>query len=261
MLKALRESKTHSQWTAPDVAYEEATQQFIDVLLSDSKDNSFLDDFMLFHRKVAFFGLFNSLAQVGLKLTVPGVPDVYQGSELWDYRLVDPDNRQPVDYRRRREMLAELRQKLSGHGQDVTGLVKGLLRNHQTGQIKLYIIWRILQARRRHRDLFQQGAYNPVEVAGTKKEHVCAFARNLRDDSVITVAARLVSTLTQGAQRGALDPEVWQDTRLVFAEALAPGNYRDVLTEQVMRLGPGEDATAIRNLLGLLPIAVLERVE
>jgi (1->4)-alpha-D-glucan 1-alpha-D-glucosylmutase len=164
--KAIRESKTHTHWTEPNLPYEAAAERFIHALLFDSKDNSFLHDFMLFQRKVAFFGLFNSLAQVALKLTAPGVPDVYQGTELWDYNMVDPDNRRPVDYERRRMMLAEMRRKVSEEGVEISGFIRGLLQNHQNGQIKMYLVWRILQMRRRQRSLFERGAYLPIEVVG-----------------------------------------------------------------------------------------------
>jgi (1->4)-alpha-D-glucan 1-alpha-D-glucosylmutase len=258
--KAIRESKTHTHWTEPNVPYEAATEQFIHALLSDSKDNSFLHDFMLFQRKVAFFGLFNSLTQVALKLTAPGVPDLYQGTELWDYNMVDPDNRRPVDYQRRRMMLAEMRRKLGEEGVEPAILIKGLLQNHQNGQIKMYLVWKILQMRRRNRSLFERGAYLPIEVVGAKREHLCAFARRSADGSVVTLAARLVSTLSQGAQRGALDPDIWQDTTLVLPGEKPETKYRDVLTEQVIASRPNDSCLAVRDILGLLPVAVLERI-
>src|SRR5260370_15955996 len=130
------------------------SKHFVEQLLTNLTSNPFLDDFMLFHRKVAFFGLFNSLAQIVLKMTAPGVPDIYQGTELWDYSLVDPDNRRPVDYQARRRLLADLRGQLERDPLDVTAFLRGLLQNYQTGQIKLYLIWRILEFRRVHRPLF-----------------------------------------------------------------------------------------------------------
>jgi (1->4)-alpha-D-glucan 1-alpha-D-glucosylmutase len=261
MRKAIRESKTHSHWTEPNLPYEAATEGFIHALLSDSKDNSFLHDFMLFQRKVAFFGLFNSLAQVALKLTAPGVPDVYQGTELWDYNMVDPDNRRPVDYEKRRRMLADMRRKVNEEGVEISGFIRGLLQNHQNGQIKMYLVWRILQMRRRQRSLFERGAYLPIEVVGAKREHLCAFERRSADGSIVTLAARLVSTLSQGAQRGALDPDIWQDTTLILPDERAGAKYREVLTQQMIVVRPNDSGLAVRHILSLLPVAVLERVE
>jgi len=261
MRKAIRESKTHSHWTEPNLPYEAATEGFIHALLSDSKDNSFLHDFMLFQRKVAFFGLFNSLAQVALKLTAPGVPDVYQGTELWDYNMVDPDNRRPVDYEKRRRMLADMRRKVSEEGVEISGFIRGLLQNHQNGQIKMYLVWRILQMRRRQRSLFERGAYLPIEVVGAKREHLCAFERRSADGSIVTLAARLVSTLSQGAQRGALDPDIRQDTTLILPDERAGAKYREVLTQQMIVVRPNDSGLAVRHILSLLPVAVLERVE
>jgi len=258
--KAVRESKTHTHWTEPNVPYEAATERFIQALLSNSKDNSFLHDFMLFQRKVAFFGLFNSMAQIALKLTAPGVPDIYQGTELWDYNMVDPDNRRPVDYQRRRMMLAEMRRKLEQEGIEPAILIKSLLQNHQNGQIKMYLIWKILRMRRRNRSLFETAAYLPIEVVGAKRGHLCAFARRSTDGSVVTLAARLVSTLSQGAQRAALDPDVWQDTTLVLPWEKPETKYREVLTEQIIATRPNDSRLAVRDILSLLPVAVLERI-
>jgi (1->4)-alpha-D-glucan 1-alpha-D-glucosylmutase len=260
MLKAVREAKAQTQWTEPNRPYEEAVERFIDALLCDSESNSFLDDFMLFQRKVAFFGLFNSLAQVVLKLTAPGVPDFYQGSELWDYNLVDPDNRRPVNYQARRKLLEEMLQKLSQEGVDLAGFLTGLLQNHQNGQIKMYLIWRILRLRAQRKALLEKGGYEPIPAVGAKKDHVCAFVRSSGNESVITVAARLVLTLAQGAQRGALDPAVWQDTTLLLAGRESEEKYRDVLTERVITVRASHDGLAVRDVLGLLPVAVLERV-
>ena len=261
MLKAVREAKSETQWTEPDRSYEEALKRFIGDLLCDSESNSFLDDFMLFQRKVAFFGLFNSLAQIVLKLTAPGVPDIYQGTELWDYHLVDPDNRRPVNYRARRKLLQEMRQKLSQDSVDLVVFLTGLLQNHQNGQIKMYLIWRILRLRAQRKVLFEKGGYAPLLAVGAKKDHICAFMRSSGNESVITVAARLVLTLAQGAHRGALDPAIWQDTALPVASGEAQEQYHDILTQRMITVRPNGGGLAVRDVLGLLPVAVLERVK
>ena len=258
MLKATREAKAHTSWSDPESGYEEATRLFVDRLLTHS--DPFLDDFMLFYRKVTLFGLFNSLSQLVLKMTSPGVPDFYQGTELWDHNLVDPDNRRPVDYRARQRLLSELRERFPGESQDMTGLLRGLLRNYQSGQIKLYLIWKTLELRRRQHLLFKQGDYLPIYASGAKQDYVCAFARSGPGGAVITVATRLAVGLTNGAERAALEPEVWQDTLLPIPEAARAQRYRDVLTQRMIHLG-NRNELPVRDVLDLLPVAVLERLE
>jgi (1->4)-alpha-D-glucan 1-alpha-D-glucosylmutase len=260
MLKALREAKAHTSWTEPNEAYEEATQQFVHAILSHEHADLFLNDFMLFQRKVAFFGLFNSLAQVILKMTVPGVPDFYQGTELWDYNLVDPDNRRSVDYRLRKTLLADLRRKFTNETPDAAQLIKDLLKNYQTGQIKQYVIWRMLEYRRRHRDLFESGGYDPIRARGSKPDHICAFVRSRGEESVVVIAARLVLGLTQGAQRGALESDVWQTTSLNIPGSKQGERYRNVLTGQVIELRGEPAIIPVPELLGLLPAAVLKQI-
>jgi (1->4)-alpha-D-glucan 1-alpha-D-glucosylmutase len=258
MLKALREAKNHTSWTNPNEAYEQATQKFVEEILSHSKTNPFLDDFMLFQRKVAFFGLFNSLAQTVLKMTCPGVPDFYRGTELWDYNLVDPDNRRPVDFALRKALLTDLRDRASDPSCDSVALVKLLFKNHQNGHIKLYLIWRTLELRGQRSQLFKAGSYVPLYASGSKQEHLCAFARSHLEESVITVAARLVVGLTKGSQRAALDSDVWLETTLPVAGGKAGDQYRNIFTQQVITLRP--DGLPIPEVLGVLPVAVLEKV-
>jgi (1->4)-alpha-D-glucan 1-alpha-D-glucosylmutase len=260
MLKAIREAKTHTSWSVPNAPYEEATRRFVESVLTPGTENPFLDDFMLFQRKIAFFGLFNSLAQVVLKMTAPGVPDFYQGSELWDYSLVDPDNRRPVDYETRKRLLSELREQLPGQPKEMPGFLRGLLRNFQNGKIKLYLIWRTLEFRRSNRGLFEQGTYEPMFAVGSKKDHVCAFARATSEGEAITVAARLVVGLSGGAERAAVEPEVWQDTFLPIPNAKPGQRYRNVLTQQVLTVPDDVKGLSMREVLELLPVVVLERI-
>ena len=260
MLKAIREAKRHTSWTEPHTEYEKATEQFVNRVLSHERDNVFLDDFMLFQRKVAFFGLFNSLAQVLLKMTVPGVPDFYQGTELWDYSLVDPDNRRPVDYSIRKRQLEDLQQKFQEQTADAAPLIRNLLQNYQSGQIKQFIIWKLLGFRAQHRTLFEAGKYIPLHASGAKRDHVCAFGRTQGTEAIIVVAARLVVGLTRGAQRGALESDVWQGTSIAIPETRPGTAYRNIFTGQVVTVEKESCAVAIAELLGLLPVAVLELI-
>ena len=123
------------------------------------------------------WGLYTALSQTLLKLTSPGVPDIYQGQELWDFSLVDPDNRRPVDFARRREMLAKLRESLAADDGSLLTLARRLVENPRDSQFKLFVTWRILQLQRQYTDLFQKGKYIPLEVQGSRAMHICAFAR------------------------------------------------------------------------------------
>src|SRR5262249_53437133 len=151
--------------------------------------------------RIAHFGWFNSLSQVLFKATSPGVPDFYQGTELWDLSLVDPDNRRPVDYAGRHALLFGLKQAAEKVGEDLRPLTRELLGNLSDGRIKLFLIWRLLTFRRDNPRIFAEGAYLPLDATGTKKDHVCAFRREVDTDAVIAVAPRLLVGLMVGKER------------------------------------------------------------
>jgi (1->4)-alpha-D-glucan 1-alpha-D-glucosylmutase len=191
MLKGLREAKEHTSWLKPDKNYEKAALNFIDRILADPESNKFLKSFLPFQKKIAFYGIFNSLSQTIIKLTSPGVPDLYQGSELWDLNLVDPDNRRPVDYAKRKALLSEIKDKDPGE----------FLSSMEDGRIKLYVINMALRAR-------ESGDYVPLAVTGKFKDNIIAFARGRR----ITVAPRF---LTRVVKEGELPiGKVWADTSI-----------------------------------------------
>jgi (1->4)-alpha-D-glucan 1-alpha-D-glucosylmutase len=259
MQKATKEAKVHTSWVNPNEEYDEAVQQFVARILSDP-DDPFLKDLQAFQRKIAFFGSCNSLAQVLLKLTCPGVPDFYQGSELWDLSLVDPDNRRLVDYRRRRELLNDLQGRIDEAGGDLRPLVAELLANVPDGRVKLYLIYQALHFRRVHEQLFAQGAYLPLEAAGAKRDHVCAFARSAGDEAVLVAVPRLVARLVGGAEQPPMGPEVWGTTRLLLPPALAARSYRNLFTGEVLA-ADNQDGTSSLSLaaaLGCFPVALLE---
>jgi (1->4)-alpha-D-glucan 1-alpha-D-glucosylmutase len=251
MQKATREAKTDTSWAEPNAAYETATVTFIEKILSESASPEFLREFKAFQRKVAFFGQFNSLSQILLKITSPGVPDIYQGTELWDLSLVDPDNRRPVNYELRRQRLEELRKRWEQGGKPAKELLADLLEEKRIGMMKLFVIWRALNFRRAHRELFNRGAYIPLSVSGEKQQHVCAFARRLGDKEVVIAAPRLVWTLTKGAERPPVG-ELWQDT---VVEATA-ADYHNVFTGEIIRAAGG--GLALRDVFASFPVAVLQ---
>jgi (1->4)-alpha-D-glucan 1-alpha-D-glucosylmutase len=261
MLKAVREAKHHSSWLNPDEEYEGALLGFVHALLDDTRRNAFLAAFLPFQRKVSRFGLYNSLSQTLLKLTSPGVPDLYQGTELWDFSLVDPDNRRPVDYAHRRDLLSGLVEWAdSGAGLDKR--VRALLDSAEDGRPKLYLIWRALSLRLEQPLLFQNGDYLALDTGGTHPEHLCAFARCHRRETLVAVAPRWYATLCGGSEGPPLGREVWADTWIQAPPGERSPDYENVLTgervtTQEGAAGPVFEAAA---LLSSFPVALLRSV-
>ncbi len=159
MLKAIHEAKVHTSWINPNKAYDDGVEEFIARLLDEGRSKPFLDDFREFQSRISHYGLFNSLAQTLLRIAAPGVPDTYQGTELWDFSLVDPDNRRPVDYERRRDMLAALKSHIASAGGGLRELARELIAAKEDGRVKLYVTHRALQCRRDNPGLFADGTY------------------------------------------------------------------------------------------------------
>jgi (1->4)-alpha-D-glucan 1-alpha-D-glucosylmutase len=257
MLKAIRESKAHTSWTSPNPVYEEVTRRFVEGLLMPAAENSFLKDFLAFQRVVSFFGQFNSLSQTLLKLTSPGVPDVYQGAELWDFSLVDPDNRRPVDYEIRQRLLSEAKAESSAEPFRRRAFLHRLVEEAWTGQIKLHLIWRALEFRRAYRQLFAEGSYVPLSVQGTQAQHVCAFARVWETEAAVIIVPRLVVGLLGRAERPPIGKEVWKETLVRLNQPGLSGAYRNVLTQEPL----AHDGEEIRlaDALAEFPVALLEK--
>jgi (1->4)-alpha-D-glucan 1-alpha-D-glucosylmutase len=229
-IKAVREAKLHTNWIEPNSEYESVLLCFIDSIIDPDKATGFFSDFLTLQKKVAFYGCLNSLSQALLKIASPGFPDFYQGEELWDYNLVDPDNRRPVDFAIRRRWLDELKQ-LDHDSRDQ--LLKDLLAAWPDGRIKLYLTWKALSFRREHPELFQRGDYLPLETKGKQKDGLFAFARRLNENWVVVVAPRM---LTQVVDPGnmPLGHDVWT-TASVELPPGAPENWRDAITGQLLR--------------------------
>jgi (1->4)-alpha-D-glucan 1-alpha-D-glucosylmutase len=226
MLKAAREAKARTSWAAADPEYEDALTQFIRAALERREGDLFLADFCALNQRVVRFGLLNGLSQTLLKLTAPGVPDVYQGNELWDFSLVDPDNRRPVDYGLRRRLL----ESLTGAPESGRPLARALCEDVTDPRCKLFVHARVLELRRRDPDLFERGEYLPLKVTGRRAPHLCAFARRLEGRLAVVLAPRLylklmgaagamAATAAGGPQPLPLGTEVWADT----AVQLPPG--------------------------------------
>jgi (1->4)-alpha-D-glucan 1-alpha-D-glucosylmutase len=210
--KALREAKLRSSWNAPNEAYEAACASYIDGLLLDEENQQLRKSVADAAQLIACPGALNGLVQTLLRMTVPGVPDLYQGNEYWDFSLVDPDNRRPVDYALRRRTL-----------DDATTPAE-LLAHWRDGRIKQALIARVLDCRQAHAELFRRGAYLPLTVQGRHADKVLAFARLGDDERAIVIAPRLASSLLGGAPTPLIPAHNWDDTRLILPFALSPAN-------------------------------------
>jgi (1->4)-alpha-D-glucan 1-alpha-D-glucosylmutase len=258
MIKAAKEAKVHTSWINPNEAYDEALRAFATRILAPVPGNRFLADFAAFHAPVARLGMVNGLAQTLLKITAPGVPDFYQGTELWDLNLVDPDNRCPVDFATRARLLDDLRQR-SAAG-DLRSLARELVQHWPDGRIKLYTIQRALGCRRAAGDLFRRGEYVPLSAGGAAAGHLCAFARRRGPRVALTVVPRLTAGLTDRGARLPLGRAVWGDTRVALPADLARATWTNVFTGTAVEptsTGAGVGLLA-GDLLDEFPVALLE---
>jgi (1->4)-alpha-D-glucan 1-alpha-D-glucosylmutase len=261
MLKAIREAKKQTSWTSPVPAYEDAVERFVDAVLRSGQPNPFVDEMDRLAARLAPSGFRGSLAQLALKFTVPGVPDLYQGSEQWTFSLVDPDNRRPVDFEKLGAQLDALRRSCK-EGTPAPQLWRELCDNAADGRIKQLVTWRLLQLRAAHPKLFESGGYSPLALRGSGADHAVAFVRHHEAETVLVVAARLTYSLCQGDD-ARWSPQLWRDTQLdLGAEAASRvAHWRNWLTgaeHAVPRTG--EALLPLRDLFAGahgLPFAVL----
>jgi len=246
MEKAVREAKLRTSWIKPDADYEEAVAHFVAAALSRATAGDFLADFAQRCRPIWLAGAIHSLAQVAIKLGAPGVPDIYQGSELWDFSLVDPDNRTPVDFAVRRRLLEEI-----SSADPVS-----LLENWESGAPKMALTVAGLRARAERPELFASGSYLGLEVKGQRAEHVVAFTRWLDNDFAVVVASRLVLKLSEGARRPLVPVERWGDTAIGIPPALHGRPLRDVVTGKIY----GGHSLMASEVLRQFPTAFLVNV-
>ena len=270
LVKAFREAKVHTSWTRPDADYEAAIAAFVATILTPADDehpNPFLDDFADVRQRIAYYGALNSLAQTLLKITVPGVPDFYQGTELWDFSLVDPDNRRPVDYARRAAALDAMSTR-GGNEEEA----RELLEHWQDGRVKLMVTSAALAARAEHVELFTWGGYLPLETLGARAAHACAFARRHADAWALVVTPRLMARLALIREQEAhpdnatrddarlpacaapLGAASWGDTRLALPEG-APDRWRDAFTNATLDAADGE--LPLADIFATFPVALL----
>ncbi|HLN19762.1 MAG TPA: malto-oligosyltrehalose synthase [Bacteroidales bacterium] len=249
LIKALREAKMNSDWNAPDEDYEKAVINFTRNILEPG--SVFLKSFLPFHKTVARYGIINSLSQLVLKATSPGIPDFYQGTEVWDLSLVDPDNRRKIDYRERYKLLSELtgRQNLND-----PALIPELSENLTDGRMKLWLTHTLMNLRKADPGLFTHGTYLPLEVTGKKKENVIAYARVYKNSWLIVVAPLYISILTSGKKSSS---EIsWKDTAVKL-----PGMYRVNLQNVITGLNYNAEGSIMLSEIMKRPFPVILKGE
>jgi (1->4)-alpha-D-glucan 1-alpha-D-glucosylmutase len=255
MLKAMREAKEKTSWAKHNEPYESAVSEFIHSILQSPE---FLDVFRPFQRKIAYFGMLNGLSQTLLKLTVPGVPDIYQGNELWEFRLADPDNRYQVDFAIREKALEQLRRDRPDCSEKLQAFTRGLLARPENGQVKLYLIWATLSLRKANPDLFGNGDYVPLRSMGEHAKHVIAFARANHSAKVIVVATRMYAKLFKSEPDLPSGAALWKDTRIHLPDR--PGRlFRNVFTGASIEAETylNGSALSVAHLFEEFPVALL----
>ena len=258
MEKALREAKVNTSWINPNTEYEAAFHSFLDGILDRSSGKPFLDHFAPFQSRIARAGIYNSLSQTLIKMAAPGLPDFYQGTEVWNFSLADPDNRRPVDYGR----LQKLAQLHAAEPESPAALVDRLVADPADGGLKFYVTRCALRFRREHRALFAKGTYLPLRAAGEKNKHVIAFARSFRGTTVLVLAGRFFAQLGADSRVPA-GAETWGDAEVVLRKQLSPGPYRDVFTGKTVSpvRRDGDIILPLAVAFSHLPIAMLVNVE
>lgn len=235
LVKAVREAKVYTSWINPNTAYEDAVTAFAEALINAPAESAFLTDFRPFQRRIARLGLFNSLSQTLIKLTAPGVPDIYQGCECWNFSLVDPDNRRPVDFGYRQTMLTALQTLVAQESpQRITG-VRALCDTLEDGRAKLLTVWLGLMLRKRWPEVFQQGSYLPLAVRGEHASHLCAYARLAGERIVITVAPRFLARRLGEADELPLGESIWGNTSVELPSGLGDMQYTCVFTGKLIK--------------------------
>ncbi len=240
IIKAIREADIHTAWIKQDADYEQACVNFIEEILKRDEKNEFMGSFIPFQKKIAFDGVLNSLSQQMLKMTCPGVPDFYQGTELWDLTLVDPDNRRPVDYQYRMGLLQEIENKGSFDH------IKVITENNNDDRIKLFLIFKVLKVRKQYADLFLKGDYIPLEIQGELNKHMIAFARKLGQLWTITVVPRFLRQFVE-------ENHHWGEVILLLPQN-APQQWINAFTGEKLSI---PDKISLDELFRNFPVAFL----
>jgi (1->4)-alpha-D-glucan 1-alpha-D-glucosylmutase len=256
-VKATREAKVHTRWTLPNLEHEEALKQFIAQIIMGEDRSPFFRDFTVFHHRIAHCAMINGLGQTLLKIISPGVPDFYQGSELWDFRLVDPDNRQPVDFAQRKAALTSLQ----GTKSPCVCLAEDLANNWRDGKIKMYVIWKALGFRLQNTDLFSHGDFAPITASGERQENISAYSRRNGEKALLVVLPRWLAA-AQASESSMASQEFWADTHVPLS-ASDPKSWRNVFTGETFSVSQATSpphSLRIADLLRHFPVAMLEAI-
>lgn len=247
MIKASRESGVHTSWIDSNKEYEEQVTYFVHQITDEEASRDFVTSFDEFQKKISFYGAMKSLAELAVKLTSPGVPDIYQGSELWNFSLTDPDNRRQVDYLSRIRIMSEILKK-----SDDPSYAPKLLQNYCNGMVKMYLTRLLLRYRNNEKLLFQDGAYFPVKTGGAQGSNLLAFGRSFNGKHLLTIVPRFLSHLT-GTDNFSVEKDVWGDTHLI--NPFPVHSFTNVITgEKVMTEG---NRILSWNVLSRFPASVL----
>ncbi len=266
MLKAVREAKTRTSWTHQNREYEDALVSFLRGLfhLDYQGNNPFLAEVQELAARIARPGFWNSLARTLIQFTSPGTPDLYQGDELWNFALVDPDNRRPVDYETRQRLLDDVIMHIEAPEESRRAFLKDLVKSPEDGRIKLHLIHTVLATRHNHPHLFSCGQYLPLAAEGAASEHVFAFARlgriapecEVPDEAAILVAPRLPAALIADPALAPVGDDVWTDTALRLPDPLRQRTWRCAFTSETFTSGT-EGNLKVAQALSYFPAALL----
>ncbi len=254
MIKAIKEARVNTSWINPNRLYEEALTAFIDAILDRERENAFLEDFISFQKRVSLCGMYNSCGQTLLKICSPGIPDFYQGTELWDFSLVDPDNRRPVDYGCRMKMLKEMKEDLQRKG--ALEYARELTRSMQDARIKMYIMYRALAIRAQVQQGFEKGDYIPLETSGMCSGHIVAFARRFLNTMIIVAVPRFLAKILSSSDLNF--SETWEDTMVIVPGSAGDNVYENVYTgEKLKKTASDSPGLECSVLFRHFPVALL----
>jgi (1->4)-alpha-D-glucan 1-alpha-D-glucosylmutase len=257
LLKAIREAKVNTNWINPVIVYENAVMAFVDAIMADARDSRFLIDFKPFQKMISYYGMFNSLSQTLLKIASPGIPDFYQGTETWDFSLVDPDNRRPVDYAAVMARFGQLKQRELEIGPQA--LAREVSADCADGRVKLYLTYKALNWRRENKLLFMAGAYIPLMSGGDHKDHVCSFARSSEHGTVLVIVPRFISVLIQNIDEAPLWEKIWDKTWIIIPDEIAADSYRNIFTDEIIDViqQSGERVLNLGTVFSCFPLTML----
>jgi len=254
MTKAMREAKAHTNWTHPNTEHEGAVLRFVEGVMTASDQNSFLPRFVRFQRRIAYYGALSSLSLLLLKIASPGVPDFYQGTELWDLSLVDPDNRRPVNFPERRRLLEQM---VEGEKQGRPVRPSTLLSRWRDGRIKLFVTYKALAFRRTQARVFQEGDYAPLSASEPADTHLIAFARCHGKNWAVIAAPRLPVSLCT-PEKPLLGESAWGESTIALP-GNAPRRWRNAFTGEELEgsSGPAGQTLRLADVFRQFPLALL----